>query len=116
MSVKGLGDIEVEKHDDCIALVVRTTARFWKWDAFVIVENERVGDYRPTKDRTYGAPGFRGVRGLERFYIDDITYWAKKVGTYRSEVKAYKKAVKAMRKFVKWRYQQIEVERQMEKS
>lgn len=110
---KALGEIRVEERDGCVALLCRTTNRR-PWDAWTIVETEGSAQEHGWEDPTYGSPGFRAIRPLERFYVNDIGYYARKVGTYRKEERARAKAIKALDKFLRWRDEQKRIESEME--
>lgn len=112
--MKGLGEIRVEERDGCVALVVRTTRRWRPWHVWTIVECDTTGEKRGWRDPTYGSPGFRAIRPLQRYYVDDIGCYAREVGFRRTEEKARALAVKALDKFLRWRGEQQRIEAEME--
>jgi hypothetical protein len=111
--LKTLGEIRVEERDNCVALIVRTTRRWLSWDAWVIVNCETFGEKRGYDDPTYGAEGFAAHRPMQRFYVDDILYYAKKAGSRRSQDSAAKKACKELDRFLERRDKLKEIEQQM---
>lgn len=113
---KPLGEIEVERTGDSIALIVRMARRWFPWDVWTIVEvgKEDGSRYYSRKDPTYGKSGFEPHRGLAQFYIDDITYYARKVGSCHREHAARRRAVKHLHKFLRWRNEQRRLERELE--
>lgn len=108
--MSALGEVQVEKRDDCVALIVRTTDRWRPWDVWTIVNQaDRFGD-----DATYGAPGFEPHRPLAKFYVNDIGYWARRVGKRRGRDAAERSARRALDRFLRWRDRQVAAQAELE--
>lgn len=109
---KALGERKVLEQDDVTGLIVRMARPVFRWDVWTIVDapERDEGERKPI----YGRGDFKAVRAMARFYIDDVSYYARKVGVAITEAGAERRSRRAAERFIRWREKQRAIEQSME--
>jgi hypothetical protein len=115
---KVLAEIEAEEREGVKALIIRTTE--WRpWHVWLVipvptdVEPYRRHDEHHLLEFTYGHRAFEPVRGLQRFYVDDITFFKARYGSTFKRSSAERRARRKLERFLRWRARQQRVEQEL---